>query len=76
MIARVAAFVCQEIAIDEASGIFAAGRRRGVAALSRRARAQTAVKEIRIGYQKNGVLGSRGNRPRSRKNFAVPRASR
>ena len=27
-----------------------------VAALSRQARAQTAVKEIRIGYQKNGVL--------------------
>jgi len=27
-----------------------------VAVLSRQARAQTAVKEIRIGYQKNGVL--------------------
>jgi len=57
----------------EASGIFAAAvGTAAIAALSRQARAQTAVKEIRIGYQKNGVLVIARQQARSR-NISRPR---
>src|SRR5260370_38913339 len=47
---------CQEIAMKRREFLQLAVGTAAVAALSRQVRAQTAVKEIRIGYQKNGVL--------------------
>jgi len=47
---------CQEIAMKRREFLQLAVGTAAIAALSRQARAQTAVKEIRIGYQKNGVL--------------------